>query len=357
MEKVFICIPTLEIAGAERFVTDLAINLDQSKFEAVVIVTNKLRNSFFYNQLVEKSICVYDVSARFYFQEFWKIFKMLKNEQPNIVHTNIGSMLHMLLPVAFYGHATHLFTVHSMANRTFEGIKKKIASFAFHFNLVVPIAISDAVKDSMEEEYHLDAEQIECIYDGVDVSKYDVKTLYHTKYNQIIISVGSLYPVKNHKLLIDAYNEVYKKYPLTELWILGDGEMKAELQKQIDTLGLGDAVKLLGKVTNVGDYLAKADIYCCVSYTEGLSIAALEAMSVGLPIVTTAAGGIENVIREDDNAYVVGFEPDEVAKKIIKLIENPNLMVDMGKKSREVVLKYDIRMCVQKYQQLYEKYL
>jgi glycosyltransferase involved in cell wall biosynthesis len=240
MVKVFICIPTLVKAGAERFVTELASKIDKREVDVSVVVTNHLdKNTAFYNQLNKVGIDVFDVSDKSYFKEFVKIRNLLKEYKPEIVHTNVGSALHMLIPTWMQGRKVkHIFTAHSMGYRIFSGFKKKIMQIAFKTRIVIPVAICDTVKKSICESYNLAESMVPCVYNGVDTTKFAPKEQYCADGITRFVSVGTLYELKNHSMLIEAFNIVRKKCDNVKLTIVGGGVLYGDLMQQIKNLNL-----------------------------------------------------------------------------------------------------------------------
>lgn len=355
--KIFICIPTLQIAGAERFVTELAINLKKINMDVSVIVTRKISKTDFYNELVENNIKIYDVSANNYVKACINIIKLLKQEKPNIIHTNIGAMLHMLLPTIFYRKAKHLFTVHSMGFRIFTGIKKKIAEIAFKTNLVKPIAICDVVKKSIYDSYGLALNKIPCIYNGVDTNKFSTINKENTE-KVTFITVGTLYEIKNQKMIIDAFHLVKKEQDNIELIIIGEGTYQSYLENMVSKYNLNNYVKFLGRQKDIKKYLGKADIYLCSSKVEGLPLAVMEAMSMELPVITTPAGGVIDIVKNKENGIIISHDDYEaMAVAMCNLIENKVLREQMGKRSREIAKQHDVTICAKEYIDLYKSAL
>ncbi len=354
MKKIFICIPTLAGAGAERFVTELACFIN--KYEPIVVVTRYLDlGSSFYNKLKAKGIRVIDVSGKNYLVSAHKVIKLIKSEKPVIIHTNVGAALHMLVP-CFLSRtkAKHLFTTHSMGYRIFSGLKKTIMRTCFKKGWVVPVAICDTVKKSIIDTYALCDAQVECVYNGVDTTIFTPEE--HESKTKVFVSVGRFEEVKNHKLLLDAFSVVNKKYSNTELLLVGDGILRDDINDQVQKLQLTNNVRLVGSQSDVSAFLNSADVYCCSSLVEGLPISVLEAMSCGLPIITTPAGGVVDIVKNEANGFVVAADATEMAQKMEFLIENDVLMTIMGKKSREMAKLYDIRCCASQYEELYKKY-
>ena len=214
MKKIFLCIPTLSNAGAQRFVTELACGLNKDVYTPIVVVTNKLdAEAPFYCKLVESRIQVEDVSDTSYIKETKKIINLIKKEKPDLVHSNVGAVLHMFLPMILSRtKVNHLFTVHSMGWRIFSGIKKSIIKLGFKTKKIVPVAICETVKKSIVDAYGIKTEFVEMVYNGVDTRWF---TPYGDACKQRIFSfvtTGRLEKVKNHRLLIEAFHKFHLKY-------------------------------------------------------------------------------------------------------------------------------------------------
>lgn len=355
--KIFICIPTLQIAGAERFVTELAINLKKMDIDISVIVTRKISKTDFYKELIENNVKIYDVSANNYVKTYINIIKLLKQEKPNIIHTNVGAMLHMLFPTIFYRKVKHLFTVHSMGYRIFTGVKKTIAEVFFRINIVQPVAICDIVKKSICDSYRLKSENVFCIYNGVDTNKFSAINKENTE-KVTFITVGTLYEIKNQKMIIDAFQLVKKEHNNIELIIVGEGPQKSYLENMVSKYNLNSYVKFLGRQKDVKKYLDKADIYLCSSKVEGLPLAVMEAMSMELPIITTPAGGVKDIVKNEENGIIISHDDYEaMAVAMCNLIKNKVLREQMGKKSREIAKQHDVTICAKEYLNLYKSVL
>src|SRR5690606_9572810 len=111
------------------------------------------------------------------------------------------------------------------------------------------------------------------------------------------LTVGRLVEVKNQRTLIDAFAEVVQDNPEVELWIAGDGPLKDTLAQQVADLGLDDHVQLLGFRKDVKDLLAQCDTFCLSSLNEGCSIAMIEAMATGIPVLGSDVSGIAEVME------------------------------------------------------------
>lgn len=135
MKKVLICIPSLEPGGAERFAVDLASKIDNERFEVAVAVTRHMSDSFLKNSLIEKGIRIVDLSSESYLKMLKKQLIFLRESKPDIVHTNIGSILHMMLACKLCNVPIRLYTVHNEAKLLFgkSWLKKIYISWHFPF--------------------------------------------------------------------------------------------------------------------------------------------------------------------------------------------------------------------------------
>ena len=115
-----------------------------------------------------------------------------------------------------------------------------------------------------------------------------------------VIFVGRLMPVKSLQTLIQAVGLAKQTIPDLMLWIVGDGSSRAELESLTKSLNLSQAVVFWGQTMDVAPYFQNADVFAMSSSSEGLPMALLQAMSVGLPSVTTDVGGMAEVIQLSD---------------------------------------------------------
>ncbi|MFP3257401.1 MAG: glycosyltransferase [Candidatus Nanopusillus acidilobi] len=165
------------------------------------------------------------------------------------------------------------------------------------------------------------------------------------KRGKIILSVGRIHPQKGHDVLISSFKKVYFIHKDWELRIIGpieDLEYYEKLKILIDELKLNDSVKLLGNVDEktLEEEYKKASIFCLLSRYEGFPIARLEAMSYGLPVITTKAGCGEQYSKY--GSIIVPIEDTErPAEAMLKLIENPGLRIEISKKQMDAVYSWD----------------
>jgi glycosyltransferase involved in cell wall biosynthesis len=141
---------------------------------------------------------------------------------------------------------------------------------------------------------------------------------------KIIINVSNLYPVKGHKYLIEAMEEVMGNRKDILCVIVGDGPLRKDLQNQIKRLNLEDYVKLVGAKPHdeIPLWMNAADLFVLPSLSEGNPTVMFEALGIGLPFVGTAVGGVpEIIISEDYGLLCEPANPDDLAEKILIALE------------------------------------
>lgn len=142
-------------------------------------------------------------------------------------------------------------------------------------------ANSKEAKDDLEKNYH--CKDVFVFYNPIDLEFIQsVKPVKREFSRPVFITIGRLHEVKNQSLLIDAMGEID-----AILYIIGDGELKEELSKQIKNLNLQDKVFLLGSKTNPYTYLKSADVFVLTSLFEGFPTVLLEALACELPVVSS----------------------------------------------------------------------
>ncbi|MBN1121753.1 MAG: glycosyltransferase family 4 protein [Anaerolineae bacterium] len=153
-----------------------------------------------------------------------------------------------------------------------------------------------------------------------------------------IISVGRLEWKKGYDYLLAALARLKRSGVAFQAEIVGGGALFAELRFSIDDLDLASEVQLVGRIapSEVLDRLRRADLFVLSSYEEGIANAALEAMAAGLLVVTTAAGGMAEAIRDGVDGYVVPVRDiPALADRIERLLIDPALRERMGRSARQ----------------------
>ncbi|MFH0843996.1 MAG: glycosyltransferase family 4 protein [Pseudomonadota bacterium] len=225
------------------------------------------------------------------------------------------------------------------------------------------IAVSEDVARQLRKVFGINEQKVRIIVNGIDVESFsrtpvsgELRTaLGLGPRDRILTTVARLMPPKGHTYLIAAIPQLIKRFASLKLLLVGDGELKEQLIRQTEDLGLSDAIRFLGNREDVPDILALTEIFVLPSLWEGTSLALLEAMAMAKPIVATNVPGNRAIIEHKKNGYLIPSEdPDSLAEAISYLLEHVDLAARYGKKAYELVRdRFDIRQTVSQLERLW----
>ena len=175
---------------------------------------------------------------------------------------------------------------------------------------------------------------------AIDIEKFRFRNEKISTDKTIVVSTGRLEYVKGFVFAFLGIQQLVKEGIDVEYRIVGGGKEEEHLKFLIQRLGLDNHVRLLGPLSpdKVGLELAQADLYLSSSLSEGISNAVLEAMAIGLPIVSTNVGGMPEVIENGLTGLLVEpYAPEQIADSIKRFIEDPNLKVRCSAKARKLI--------------------
>ncbi len=177
------------------------------------------------------------------------------------------------------------------------------------------IAISQAVKTHLINDFKLPENRISLIYNGIDLEERS-KTLTEEEKRflkenltlgkgPVVGSIGRLSPVKGYKYLLFAMKDLKRVIPDVKLLIIGEGPSGNELRDLSKKLNLGDSVSFMKSTLDIRRFLALMDIFVFPSIQEGLGLSLIEAMASGKVCIATSIGGISSVIEDGKNGLLV----------------------------------------------------
>jgi glycosyltransferase involved in cell wall biosynthesis len=177
-------------------------------------------------------------------------------------------------------------------------------------------------------------------------------------YKKKVLFIARLEHEKAPDILIKAWHIVFKKNPDARLIMLGDGRKRPELENLISELNITGSVEIKGFVNNVRDYLASATILVLPSRIEGVPIAMLEAMAMGVPVIVTPVGDIPGIIKDGENGIFVRPEDIEgLADAISDLLSSQEKRQALSEKARVSIQDFSMDNVGRRYIELYEELL
>lgn len=175
-----------------------------------------------------------------------------------------------------------------------------------------------------------------------------------------IVTVGRLHPQKNQKLLIDAFSMIADQIPDYSLEIYGDGELKEDLQKQIDNLGLSDKVFLKGTSKQIHKLIYDAALFALSSDYEGLPNTLLEAMALGIPSISTDCkpGGAREIIDDGVNGIITPIgDKDKLAAAMKEMLQQSEKTEAMASKALSKMKKFQPTVIYSKWEEYFRNWV
>jgi glycosyltransferase involved in cell wall biosynthesis len=176
------------------------------------------------------------------------------------------------------------------------------------------VAVSRDNERILVETYGLPAGLIEVVYNGVDLAPFSEQALVRPTLKEelglnasqpVILVLARLLPNKGHAYLLEAAPAILARYPGAHFAFAGSPDGRAEIEQQIETLGLREHVSVLGFREDVVALLRGSDVFVLPSLAEGFALSIVEALAAGLPVVATRVGGAAEVITDGVNGYLV----------------------------------------------------
>lgn len=277
---------------------------------------------------------------------FWKIYRIICRERPDVIHTHtakagaLGRMAGVVYKVCSKAlnkpilvHTFHGHVLHSYFGRIktffFIWVEKILALFTDKI-----IVVSESLKKELVERFRIAPEKkVQVVELGFEL---DELLKLPSKEDRDVINigiVGRLVAVKNHRMLLRVAQKIKAKF-----LIVGDGELRRELENYVRELGIEDIVEFKGWVKDLGKIYLDLDILVLTSLNEGTPVSIIEAMAAARPVVATNVGGVRDVVEDGKSGYLVGSGDEEkFSEKLLDLINHPEKRKIFGECGRKAV--------------------
>ena len=315
-----------------------------------------------------------------------KIKEIIKEFQPDIVHTHaskagtLGRLAAKKMNVPIIVHTFHGHVFHSYFGKAKTTFYKNIERYLAKKSSKI-IAISEIQKKELSIQHRIcKSEKIEVIPLGFDLSRFQenieekrksFRSVYKISDDEVAVGIiGRLVPIKNHTMFLNVVNQVLKQTnKKVRFFIIGDGEEKQRLKESCQELKLGFTewnnnqtivpITFTSWIKDIDWANAGLDIITLTSLNEGTPVSLIEGQACNKPIVTTNVGGVENVTRKNETAFIVETsDQNGFVGSLLELINDENLRREMGSKGWLFVSeKYSYTRLVKDVEQLYHHLL
>jgi L-malate glycosyltransferase len=274
------------------------------------------------------------------FTAAWRLARVLRRLRPDVVHAHDPHGIAMAaLALSMTGSAVAPPLVAS--RRVDFHLKGNSFSRWKYRQVDCFIAASEAIRRMLLEDGVPDARTV-TVHEGIDVEHVDAaqvvdvhEAFWLPHHAPVVGNVAALVPHKGQRHLIEAAQLVVRRIPDARFVILGEGELREALERQVRDHGLEKHVLLPGFRTDVLGCIKSFDLFVMSSVTEGLGTSLLDAMACARPIVATRTGGIPEVVADGETGVLVPPRDDgAMADAIVRLLERPDERKRMGDAGR-----------------------
>ncbi len=373
-KKILYVITLAKRGGAQKYVFDLAKNLDKNKYETVVAGHGKTTDWLFAN-LEREKIKFHQlkhlqraINPWHDFLAIFEIKKIIKKFQPDIIHLNSSKAGVLGALAGKKSKAKIIYTVHGFVfNEPLNFIKKTVYLWLEKFSAIYKdniITVSEFDRQIGIKNKIAPKEKFITIHNGIKTKGFNFLTkekareqLNLPEKNSIIGCVANYYPTKALERIIQAAKIITKEYKNAKFVLIGNGPEKKKLQEQIEKLGLSNNF-FLGPVSKAISFLKAFDVFVLPSVKEGLPYTILESMLAEIPIIATRVGGIDEIITNGENGFLVLSDKktaEQIAEKTIYYLKNPQIAsIFTNKAYRKLLAEFTIEKMIKKTEALYE---
>lgn len=363
MIRVLHILPNFGPAGAEQMAVNVMRTLDREEFEVSAISLFDPSGTAQERVLARDNIPVWYLGKRPGFDPrmFVRVTGVLRRIRPHVVHTHRYVLRYALPSMLFSRVPAMVHTVHNLAEREVDWTGRLIHRLAFRQG-VVPVTIADEVDDSFRRFYKI--ERFPLIPNGIPVDAFLKPSVTRDDWRRaegftpaqvLFVCVARLRPQKNPALLLSAFARGPAVDPQARLLFVGDGELRGDLERQSDALGVREKVHFLGIRSDIPEILYASDVFVLSSSWEGNPLSVMEAMAAGRPVICTAVGGVPEVVGVDECGLLVPPEDGQAFAGAMRyMLENPEVRRSMGRASaRRAVEHFDLKVMTEAYEELY----
>ena len=349
--RVLHIIEKLENRGAEKQLVLLAKGLYKQGFDVSVCCFRsggELGVELVQNQI---PLIEFEKKKRIDLNFFFKLVHFIRKNRFQIVHTHVftanlwGRLAAKIAGVpVIISHEHGDFTLSSKFRRFTNRIFEKITEIVF--------VVNRDLSDQFVKKNKIAVSKIQILLNGLDFNQLNGKKSNLQKRFESVFplvgTVGALEPRKNHSSLLTAAKQFLEKYPTAQFLFIGEGEEKRVLEIATDQLQLRNNIHFLGNRNDVFPLLKLMDIFVLPSFTEGTSLALLESLAAGTPVVATAVGGTPEVLNNGKYGYLLkNSTPEAIVIGLETILTDSTYDKNFKEKTKRYVKKhFDIQNSV-----------
>lgn len=354
--NILYMIDKLGFGGTERQLVELIRNLDRSRFQphiCTLTVSNKLYDEL---DIPKISLDFKSFSSMSLLKQLVTFSRFIRENRIDIIQTFFQDPFLMAAIVKPFHRVKLIGSFRDLGFwRTPAETRKMRLAYP---NFSGFIANSQAVKEHFSEIDGISPGKIEVIYNGFDCQHPDVQLSGKQSGGDPVVGIVANMnrKVKRVEDFVKAAALVYRQRADVRFVIVGDGELRGDLENLATSLGVRDVITFVGRVEHPMHFVKDFSIGVITSETEGFCNAIVEYMASGLPVVATNVGGNPELLVNGENGFLYSVgRPEELAEKLELLLDNSELGAKIGAVNREKILrKYSIAAMMEHHYRYYD---
>ena len=340
---------TMDIGGAERIVYQLSSDL-KDEFDSVQVAST---GGLWESDLAAKGIQhhkILDIDSKnplTVLKLLYSIHQIIKNNEITIVHTHHRmAAFYIRLLKLFNSRLTHVYTAHNV-------FKDKLPLYKFALGNAKSVVVGEAVNKNLKEDVGITDSRV--IYNGVVLKETDDQVDEIISYSGIKLGcIARLSEQKGLIYLIEAMSLLTVKD--IRLFIVGDGELRNELENKVEELHLQNSVIFLGYRKDIVECINSFDFLVSSSLFEGLALNVIEAFMNSKTMVASDIPGINEVVTNKNGILVPAKDPAALAAAIDKLASDATLRQELASQAKkDYESKYSYPLFLENYRDFYRK--
>lgn len=366
--KILEITDSLANGGAEKFLVELSNELIAEN-EVIICCTSKAEEWMQPYKNIHKSVRLVQFNNRrkINILLFIRLLSVIRNLKPDIIHIHSSvTVFYVFIISMIERKAKYIQTVHNTLTPGYMKLFKFINMFYLVNKKFLNICISKQIYlDYLKVFPNLQYRQIDngimpvhrtAAYETVsnEINKYR-----YSEDTKIFIAIGNYSDYKNFKLLMNIFASFDRNNVNAVLLILGEASQSNYVNYEYIKKNKTSNIYQLGFKNNVADYLYCADALVMSSSLEGMPLTVLEAFSVGLPVISTPAGGVVNIIENGINGFLCDdFTEDSMTERVIDFLKMPQDELNKIKINNinKYETRYSMKICSAKYLKLFSEY-
>ena len=367
--RVLLVVKCMGYGGAERLLVDLVAARDRGAFDYEFAYVLASENTLV-PAIQANGVPVHDLGARHNGDLRWtlRLRRLLVEGHFDIVHFHLPYAAALGRLVARSLRRDHrptlMYTEHSLWHKTATPVRiLNRATIGLDKALVaVSPAAHDALPSSLQAHatvviHGVDLSHSDALISRSDEIRAEVRSEVGVLADEILVlAVANLRAEKGYDVLLQAARILADQDLPIRIAAVGRGPLQAELNERHVALGLGDRFIFLGQRDDVLRLMTGADVFVLASHHEGLPVTLMEAMSVGLPVVATAVGGVPQFVTDSQEGLLVApGRPDLLAEALVRICSDSELRQRLGEGAKRTSTVFDVRSASAKIEDIYRR--